>query len=66
MLIDTVFLENGDVTVALLTPLHPLLLWHYNEYTHVIEDRRFSWSRGTGRSCAASSPRAVYRSSLRP
>ena len=37
MLVDTVFLENGDSLVALLTPLHPLLLWHYIEYTHVIE-----------------------------
>ena len=26
--------------VALLTPLHPLLLWHYIEYAHVIEDQK--------------------------
>ena len=40
MLIDTVFLDNGETTVALLTPLHPLLLWHYNEYTYVIETQK--------------------------
>jgi len=40
MLVDTVFMDNGESTVALLTPLHPLLLWHYNEYTHVIQDQK--------------------------
>ena len=40
MLVDTVFMDNGDSTIALLTPLHPLLLWHYNEYTHVIRDQK--------------------------
>lgn len=40
MLTDTVFLDNGETVVALLTPLHPLLLWHYNEYTHVIESQK--------------------------
>jgi hypothetical protein len=40
MLVDTVFMDNGGSIVALLTPLHPLLLWHYNEYTRVIEDQK--------------------------
>jgi len=39
MLLDTVFLFNGKSYVVLLTPLHPLLLWHYTEYTAVIADR---------------------------
>ena len=47
MLIDTVF--SGDIDspggnagtfVALLTPLHPLLLWHYLEYATVISEQR--------------------------
>ena len=40
LLIDTVFLDNGPSLVALLTPLHPLLLWHYVEYTRVLIDQR--------------------------
>ena len=40
LLIDTVFLDNGSSLVALLTPLHPLLLWHYAEYTRVLIDQR--------------------------
>ncbi len=40
MLTDTVFLDNGETVVALLTPLHPLLLWHYYEYTRVIESQK--------------------------
>lgn len=40
MLIDTVVLDSGSSLVALLTPLHPLLLWHYAEYAHVIESQR--------------------------
>jgi hypothetical protein len=40
MLVDTVFLDNGQSIVALLTPLHPLLLWHYAEYSQVIEDQK--------------------------
>jgi len=40
MLIDTVFLDNGSALVALLTPLHPLLLWHYAEYARVIQDQK--------------------------
>ena len=40
LLIDTVFLNNGSSLVALLTPLHPLLLWHYMEYTRVVTDQR--------------------------
>ena len=40
LLIDTVFLENSSSFVALLTPLHPLLLWHYAEYARVLSDQR--------------------------
>ena len=40
LLIDTVFLNNGSSLVALLTPLHPLLLWHYMEYTRVVTSQR--------------------------
>jgi hypothetical protein len=40
MLIDTIFLDNGASLVALLTPLHPLLLWHYAEYVRVIQDQK--------------------------
>ena len=40
LLIDTVFLNNGSSLVALLTPLHPLLLWHYMEYTRVVTNQR--------------------------
>ena len=40
LLIDTVFLDNGSSLVALLTPLHPLLLWHYAEYARVLTDQR--------------------------
>jgi Helicase HerA, central domain len=40
MLIDTVFLDGGDSLIALLTPLHPLLLWHYVEYARVISQQR--------------------------
>lgn len=40
MLLDTVFLDNGSTFVALLTPLHPLLLWHYAEYARVIQDQK--------------------------
>ena len=40
LLIDTVFLDNGSSLVALLTPLHPLLLWHYVEYTRVLTAQR--------------------------
>lgn len=37
MLNDTVFLNNGSSLVGLLTPLHPMLLWHYAEYARVIQ-----------------------------
>ena len=40
LLIDTVFLDNGSSLFALLTPLHPLLLWHYAEYSRVLTDQR--------------------------
>ena len=40
LLIDTVFLDNGSSLVALLTPLHPLLLWHYAEYARVLTHQR--------------------------
>lgn len=40
MLLDTVFLENEESLVALLTPLHPLLLWHYFEYARVLNEQR--------------------------
>ena len=40
MLVDTVVLDNGSSLVALLTPLHPMLLWHYAEYASVIENQR--------------------------
>ncbi len=40
MLIDTVFLDSNGSLTALLTPLHPLLLWHYVEYARVITEQR--------------------------
>jgi hypothetical protein len=40
MLLDTVFLDDGSSLVALFTPLHPLLLWHYAEYARVIQDQK--------------------------
>ena len=40
MLIDTLFLDSGDSVLGLLTPLHPLLLWHYFEYARVIKDQK--------------------------
>lgn len=40
MLVDTVFLDNGTSLVALLAPLHPLLLWHYAEYARVIHSQK--------------------------
>jgi hypothetical protein len=40
MLIDTLFLENNGSLIGLLTPLHPLLLWHYIEYARVITEQR--------------------------
>ncbi|KLR61494.1 AAA-like domain [Actinobacteria bacterium IMCC26207] len=40
MLIDTVFLQSDDALIALMTPLHPLLLWHYVEYARVITEQR--------------------------
>ena len=40
LLIDTVFLKNDSSLVALLTPLHPLLLWHYREYARVVANQR--------------------------
>lgn len=39
MLIDTVFLDNGRSLLALLTPLHPLLLWHFFEFGRVIGEQ---------------------------
>lgn len=40
LLIDTIFLDNGSSLVALQTPLHPLLLWHYVEYARVLTDQK--------------------------
>jgi hypothetical protein len=40
MLLDTVFFENEESIAALLTPLHPLLLWHYLEYARVLDEQR--------------------------
>lgn len=40
MLLDTVFLDNDASLVALLTPLHPMLLWHYAEYARVLQDQK--------------------------
>jgi hypothetical protein len=40
MLIDTIFLDNGESMVCLLTPLHPLLLWHYVEYSRVLTQQK--------------------------
>lgn len=42
MLIDTVFLQgdNDASLIALMTPLHPLLLWHFVEYARVIGEQR--------------------------
>lgn len=42
LLVDTVFLNNGSSLVALLTPLHPLFLWHYVEYSRVLADQQDS------------------------
>ncbi len=40
MLVDAVFLDNDSSLVALLSPLHPMLLWHYAEYARVIQDQK--------------------------
>lgn len=40
MLIDTVFLAGDEALIGLMTPLHPLLLWHYVEYVRVITEQR--------------------------
>ncbi|MFZ1490313.1 MAG: ATP-binding protein [Ilumatobacteraceae bacterium] len=40
MLVDAVFLDNDTSLVALLSPLHPMLLWHYAEYARVIQDQK--------------------------
>jgi hypothetical protein len=40
LLIDTVYLRSQDSFVALLTPLNPLLLWHYSEYASAIDSQR--------------------------
>ena len=40
LLLDTVFLDNGSTLVALLTPLHPMLLWHYSEYVRVLTTQK--------------------------
>jgi hypothetical protein len=42
LLLDTVFLDNGSSLTAILTPLHPLFLWHYSEYARVLSDQRDS------------------------
>ena len=42
MLIDTVFLAGDDALIGLMTPLHPLVLWHYVEYVRVITEQRDS------------------------
>lgn len=47
MLLDTIFLQNrSSALIAILSPLHPTLLWHYAEYgrvlgeqKHLLEDR---------------------------
>ncbi len=40
LLIDTIFLEHRSSLVALLTPLHPLFLWHYVEYARVVANQK--------------------------
>lgn len=40
MLVDTVFLDNDSALVGMLTPLHPMLLWHYAEYARVIQGQK--------------------------
>lgn len=40
MLLDTVFIDDGRAIVAILTPLHPMFLWHYAEFTRVIEAQK--------------------------
>lgn len=42
MLVDTIFLTNdaGASLIGLMTPLHPLLLWHYVEYARVLTEQR--------------------------
>ena len=40
LLIDTVYLQSDEAFVAILTPLNPLLLWHYAEYTRAIGSQR--------------------------
>jgi hypothetical protein len=40
MLLDTAFLDNGSAPIAMMTPVHPMLLWHYAEYARVIQDQK--------------------------
>lgn len=40
MLIDTIFLDNRHSLIAMLTPVHPMLLWHYSEYGRVLSEQK--------------------------
>lgn len=40
MLVDTIFLDNRHSLIAMLTPVHPMLLWHYSAYGHVLSEQK--------------------------
>lgn len=40
MLIDVIVLDSGHSLIAMMTPLHPMLLWHYAEYGKVLAEQR--------------------------
>jgi hypothetical protein len=40
MLIDTIFLDNRHSLIGMLTPVHPMLLWHYSEYGRVLSEQK--------------------------
>jgi hypothetical protein len=41
MLLDTIYLQNKSSSlIAVLSPLHPTLLWHYAEYGRVLAGQR--------------------------
>ena len=40
LLTDIVVIKGGGRIFALLSPVHPLFLWHYASYAHVVESQR--------------------------
>lgn len=38
--LDTIVFEAGERTMALLTPVHPLYIWHFAEFCRTVEDQR--------------------------